>query len=99
MNYIVLYSPEAEQDLIEILAYGIERWGEQLAEEMYVKITGQLETLYFFPYRTKARRFNTREKLILDTPYRAIILIDENKKQVFILRILHTSKHIDERYK
>ncbi|MFU8927711.1 type II toxin-antitoxin system RelE/ParE family toxin [Acinetobacter puyangensis] len=48
-EFIVLYSPEAEQDLIEILAYGIERWGEQLAQEVYVKITEQLETLYFFP--------------------------------------------------
>ncbi|GAA5014427.1 hypothetical protein GCM10023206_24530 [Acinetobacter puyangensis] len=99
MNYMVLYSPEAEQDLIEILAYGIERWGEQLAEEMCVKVTEQLENLYFFALSYQTRIFNTREKLILDTPYRAIILIDENKKQVFILRILHTSKQIDERYK
>ena len=38
MNYAVYYSPLAEQDLIEILAYGIEIWGEKLAENMYIKI-------------------------------------------------------------
>lgn len=94
MNYIVLYSPEAEQDLIEILAYGIETWGERLAEEMYFNITDQLQTLYFFPYRTKPKTLNTREKMIIDTPYRAILEIDELNKQVFILRILHTSQAV-----
>jgi plasmid stabilization system protein ParE len=85
MSYEVSYLPQAEQDLIEILAYGIENWGEKLAESMYLKITDQLETLYFSP---------NREMLIVDSPYRAIIQIEEDKKQVFILRILHTSRNI-----
>ena len=55
MSYEVSYLPQAEQDLIDILAYGIENWGEQLAESMYLKITDQLETLYFSPNRTKKR--------------------------------------------
>ena len=29
MTYEVSYLPQAEQDLIEILAYGIETWGER----------------------------------------------------------------------
>ena len=45
MSYDVSYLPQAEQDLIEILAYGIEKWGEKLAESMYLKITEQLETV------------------------------------------------------
>ena len=77
------------------MAYGIENWGEQLAESMYLKITDQLETLYFSPNRTKKKgSLGTREMLIADSPYRAIIQIDEEKKQVFILRILHTSRNI-----
>lgn len=55
MIYEVSYLPQAEQDLIEILAYGIENWGEKLAESMYLKITDQLETLYFSPNRTKRK--------------------------------------------
>ena len=95
MSYEVSYLPQAEQDLIDILAYGIENWGEQLAESMYLKITAQLETLYFSPNRTKQKgSLGTREMLIVDSPYRAIIQIDEEKKQVFILRILHTSRNI-----
>ena len=95
MSYEVSYLPQAEQDLIDILAYGIENWGEQLAESMYLKITDQLETLYFSPNRTKKKgSLGTREMLISDSPYRAIIHIDEEKKQVFILRILHTSRNI-----
>ena len=95
MIYEVSYLPQAEQDLIEILAYGIENWGEKLAESMYLKITDQLETLYFSPNRTKRKgSLGTREMLISDSPYRAIIHIDEEKKKVFILRILHTSRNI-----
>ena len=95
MSYEVSYLPQAEQDLIEILAYGIENWGEQLAESMYLKITDQLETLYFSPNRTKKKgSLGTREMLISDSPYRAIIQIDEDAKRVFILRILHTSRNI-----
>ncbi|RUT37139.1 type II toxin-antitoxin system RelE/ParE family toxin [Acinetobacter baumannii] len=95
MTYEVSYLPQAEQDLIEILAYGIETWGEKLAEGMYLKITEQLETLYFSPNRTKKKGcLGTREMLISDSPYRAIIQIDEEAKRVFILRILHTSRNI-----
>ena len=95
MSYEVSYLPQAEQDLIDILAYGIENWGEQLAESMYLKITDQLETLYFSPNRTKKKgSLGTREMLISDSPYRAIIKIYEEKKHVFILRILHTSRNI-----
>jgi len=95
MSYDVSYLPQAEQDLIEILAYGIENWGEKLAESMYLKIIEQLETLYFSPNRTKKKgSLGTREMLISDSPYRAIIQIDEEAKRVFILRILHTSRNI-----
>ena len=95
MIYEVSYLPQAEHDLIEILAYGIENWGENLAEKMYLKITEQLETLYFSPNRTKKKgSLGTREMLISDSPYRAIIQIDEEAKRVFILRILHTSRNI-----
>ena len=95
MSYDVSYLPQAEQDLVEILAYGIENWGEELAESMYLKITEQLETLYFSPNRTKKRgSLGTREMLISDSPYRAIIQVNDKKKQVFILRILHTSRNI-----
>ena len=95
MSYEVSYLPQAEQDLIDILAYGIENWGEQLAESMYLKITDQLETLYFSPNRTKKKgSLGTREMLISGSPYRAIIQIDEEAKRVFILRILHTSRNI-----
>ena len=95
MSYDVSYLPQAEQDLIEILAYGIEKWGEKLAESMYLKITEQLETLYFSPNRNKKKgSLGTREMLISDSPYRAIVQIDEEAKRVFILRILHTSRNI-----
>ena len=95
MSYDVSYLPQAEQDLIEILAYGIEKKKKKLAESMYLKITEQLETLYFSPNRTKKKgSLGTREMLISDSPYRAIIQIDEEAKRVFILRILHTSRNI-----
>lgn len=96
MTYEVFYTTEAQQDLIEIFAYGIETWGEKQAENMYNNICSQLEDLYFFPYRTKAKgTLGTREKLILNSPYRAIISIDDAAKSIFILRILHTSRDVN----
>ena len=93
MNYAVVYTPFAEQDLVEILGYGIETWGEARAESMYLQITGQLEDLYFFPYRSHEKgSLGTRELLVGDNLYRAILTIDEEKNTVFILRILHTSQ-------
>lgn len=93
MDYQVVYTPLAEQDLVEILVYGIETWGEQRAEAMYMQITGQLEDLYFFPYRSHEKgSLGTRELLVGNNLYRAILTIDETIKTVFILRILHTSQ-------
>ena len=62
---------------------------------MYLKINEHLQTIYFSPNRTKKKgSLGTREMLISDSPYRAIIQIDEEAKRVFILRILHTSRNI-----
>jgi len=95
MDYAVVYTSLAEQDLIGILAYGIETWGEQRAEAMYLQITGQLEDLYFFPYRSHAKgSLGTREILVGNNLYRAILSIDKEQKTVFILRILHTSQDV-----
>lgn len=93
MSYEVAYTALAEQDLIDILAYGIETWGETQAEKMYVQITEQLEQLYFFPYRSKSKgSLGTRELLVGQQRYRTILQIHEEPKQVLILRILHTSQ-------
>ncbi|VTX88209.1 type II toxin-antitoxin system RelE/ParE family toxin [Acinetobacter ursingii] len=93
MSYEVVYTALAEQDLIDILAYGIEIWGELQAEKMYVQIIEQLEQLYFFPYRSKSKgSLGTRELLVGQQRYRAILQIHEEQKQVLILRILHTSQ-------
>lgn len=95
MDYQVVYTPLAEQDLIELLVYGIETWGEQRAEAMYVQISAQLEELYFFPYRSHAKgSLGTRELLVGNHLYRAILTIDEALKSVTILRILHTSQSV-----
>ena len=95
MEYEVNYLPHAKQDLIDILAYGIEVWGEEQAEKMHIKITEQLDSLSFSPKRTKKKgRLGTREMQILDSPYKAIIKIDEKTKQVLIVRILHGTRKI-----
>ena len=95
MSYEVSYLPQAEQDLIDILAYGIENWGEQLAESMYLKITDQLETLYFSPNRTKKKgSLGTREMLIVDSPYRAIIHIDEEKTGLHFKNFTYIKKYL-----
>ncbi|WP_374295929.1 type II toxin-antitoxin system RelE/ParE family toxin [Acinetobacter sp.] len=95
-TYQVVYSIEAEQDLVEILVYGIQTWGEVQAESFYLDMQSKIETLKTQPHRVCEKQLSNgrkvRDFMLLDTPYRAPFIIDQKKQQVIILRILRTER-------
>lgn len=93
--YTVIYEPQAEDDLIEIVLYYIEQSGFVLGETIQKRLQAHIALLQTIPYRTIESPLaeNVREFLIERLPYKAYFTIDESSKSVFILRILHTSRN------
>lgn len=92
--YQVSYTPQAENDLFEIVLYYSEQGGLSLGESIANRIKGHIDTLENFPYRTTQSQVvhEARELYFQKLPYKAFVFIDEMAKKVHILRILHTSK-------
>ncbi len=92
--YTVIYEPEAENDLFEILLYYVEQGGFTLGETIERRIQAQISLLKTMPNRSIESQLaeNVREFLIERLPCKAYILIDEDKKSVYVMRILHTSR-------
>ena len=99
MIYQIVYTNEAEQDLVEMLIYGIQEWGEMQAESFYLDITRKIETLTTHPNRVREKYLTNgrkvRDFIVVGTPYRAPFLIDQYKKQVIILRVLRTQRNFE----
>lgn len=81
MIYQIAYSSEAEQDLIDMLIYGIQEWGEVQAESFYLDITSRIDTLKTNPNRVREKYIangrKIRDFIMVGTPYRAPFLIDQ----------------------
>lgn len=93
--YSVIYQPQAENDLIDILVYYTEQGGYTLGETIFDRIKTHIDRLDRFPYRTTESETiaDAREFLIEKLPYKAYILIEEEAKTVRVVRILHTAKN------
>lgn len=92
--YEVSYTPQAENDLFEIVLYYTEQGGLSLGESVAERIREHIDTLENFPYRTTTSQLipEARELYFQKLPYKVFVFIDEIAKKVHILRILHTSK-------
>lgn len=92
--YLVTYTPQAEDDLFEIVLYYTEQGGLNLGESVSNRIKNHIDTLEQFPYRTAESELidEARELIIKNLPFKAFVYIEETAKKVHILRILHTSR-------
>lgn len=92
--YTVIYEPEAENDLFEIVFYYVEQGGFDLAESINNRIHNHIKRLEIMPLRTVESELlpNTRELLIEKLPYKAFFKIDEQNKKIFVVNIIHTSR-------
>lgn len=92
--YSIIYQEEAENDLLDILAYYHAQGGFELAEIINQRIQNHIAKLQTFPYRTRESQDfeNAREFIIENLPYKAYLRIDEERKTVFIFNIVHFAR-------
>lgn len=92
--YKIIYEPEAENDLIDILSYYAENGGFRLAEAINERIQTHIKRLENMPYRVADSQSvaNAKGFLIEKLPYWAYFEIDEGKKEIYILNIVHTRR-------
>ncbi len=93
-KYTVEYQPKAEDDLVDILLYYAEQCGYAFSEGVQQRIENHIDLLEHFPYRTieNPNIPKTRILVIDKLPYKAYFMIDEDKQEVRILRIIHDMK-------
>lgn len=95
--YELNYSAEALEDLIYILQYTFETFGEKQMNIYYNKIEKSLDSLKTMPTIGHSRKDIPFETLAYNVEKHTIIYeIVEDKKLVQILRILHSKMDFDE---
>lgn len=96
IEYTIIYEPTAENDLLEIVNYYADVGGLPLAISIHERIQNHLGKLSYYPYRAVAStRFpHAREFVIEKLPFKALIVVNEEEKTVYIISIFHTSKKL-----
>ncbi len=92
--YQIIYEPEAENDLVDILTYYAETGDFRLAEALNIRIRNPIDRLRTMPQRIADSQIVTGVKglLIEQLPYWAYFVIDEERKEVCILNLVHTRR-------
>ena len=91
MSYTLDFLPEAYQDLNEAVDWYNEQ-KEELGERLYHMVTNKMDKLKDNPFLWSVR-YNEVHCALVDTfPYLIHYIIEEDRKRVLVLGILHTSK-------
>ncbi len=92
--YRIIYEPEAENDLIEILSYYAETGGMSLADAINQRMRRHIDRLKAMPQRIADSQIVPDAKgfLIEKLPYWAYFVIDDARQEVLILNIIHTRR-------
>jgi plasmid stabilization system protein ParE len=92
MSYTIVNRPLVYYDILEIVDYY-----KEINTELAVKFLDQLEEtkkyILDFPESFQIRYNKARTILIENFPYHIHYLIDNNKKQIIILAIIHSYKN------
>ncbi len=89
MTHKVLFSVEAQADLLDLYEYIAERGGESRALQYIERIEGWCESLRTFPQRGTSRNDIRPGLRIAGFEHRVTIAFEVEEKSVTILRILY----------
>ena len=93
MSYSLILSPEAEQDILAILAYSHENWGEGYARTYLSKLEHGLELLQKNPHIGRARDdISNFHRSFLIGQHTAVYFISDD--MIYLSRIFHQSRDI-----
>lgn len=91
MNYKIIVSPIASQNIEDAVAYYIENASKKVAFyflKEYRKTYKTLEINPFYQFHDNNYRFLPFDKF----PYIAFFIVDENSKTVYLNAVFHTSQ-------
>ena len=91
MSYSLVFSSEAQEDIIESIAwYNQER--ENLGFEFYGQVSEKLSLLGERPLHYSIRFKNIRITLVRRFPYLIYFKVAEKRTSIIILGVLHTNR-------
>ena len=91
MRYQVEMTPQAEEDLAEIVSY-IAKDDPPMAEAFGMELVDQALTLSTLPYRGSRMRGNPLARKLVYGKYLILYAIDEPRRYVAVLRFLHGAR-------
>lgn len=91
MRYQVEITPQAEEDLAEIVSY-IAKDDPLMAEALGMELVDQALTLSTLPYRGSRMRGNPLARKLVYGKYLIVYAIDEPRRYVAVLRFLHGAR-------
>ncbi len=94
--YQIEFTQNAIDDVFDISDYYQQEGGVSLSEKMLDRIYSQIDSLQVMPNRCITSSYSTelKELILQKAPYKVFFKIDENRKIVFIINVIHTSRDI-----
>ena len=95
MNYKIIVSPIASQNIEDAVEYYIEKASKKVASDFlkeYRKTYKALQTNPFYQFHDNNYRFLPFDKF----PYITFFIVDEPSKTVFLNAVFHTSQNPDK---
>lgn len=92
MNYKIKIDPIARLDMIEsAIWYNKQQHG--LGRRYYNSVQQTIKSIKSNPYKYHLRHKALRMALVNKFPFMVMFLVDENKKQIAVTAVLHTSRN------
>ena len=91
MSYKIKLLPEVHKDLL-----GAKKWYNNkkagLGEEFKLEVNKEIDYIGEFPEHYQRKYIELRQSLVEHFPYAIFYLVEEEKEQVVIFGVLHTSR-------
>ena len=91
MSYAITFRAEALQDITEAMDWYDEQQAG-LADRFYTQVESKLEQVAEHPFLYSVRYAEVRCVLVDDFPYLVHYYVEEERKRVTVLGIIHTSR-------
>ncbi len=92
MNYTILFSPEASDDLTDILGYYKAQSTPDLQKRFITALSGALKIIQTHPKSFSVRFKNARCGVVKTFPYNIYYWVDDVQQTVNLFAILHESR-------
>jgi addiction module RelE/StbE family toxin len=93
MTYTIQFSPEASDDLTDILGYYKAQASPDLQKRFITSLSNSLKTVQTHPKSFAIRFKNIRCGVVKTFPYNIYYWVDDPQQTINLVAILHQSRH------